>query len=222
VRFCLTLAVLAAGVLASATPSSAQGVRVRIELLDVRCLQDTESPSDSDLFYAVAALTDGTAKNTRTTVTEPIAFHIGESKPVAADQRVVFDATVPAQGSVRGGMRAFNEDFLKDWSVRKSVVDRATNAVAAAVAAHKDGSPITGASVLKTALDVYNPSFLWTSRRGDDGRTYRDEDTTLGTLELNVPADGPAEETKEWTMAEKTVGANTYEYKVRYRVVRTK
>jgi hypothetical protein len=221
-RSCLTLTLVTAVIFKSALAAQSQAVRVRIELLEVHCVQDTETVADSDLFYAVTAFSGGAAENSRSTLTRPIAINIDETKSFADSERVIFDAKILVGGTVRGGMMAFNEDDSKDWTRRVAMADKATHAVAAGVAASRDRSAVKAESILKAAVEVYNPSFLWTSRRGNDGKLYIDKDTQLGQIELNIPADGPAMETKVWTMVEKTVGANTYEYTVQYRIVRTR
>jgi hypothetical protein len=221
-RLCFTLTLVAAVMFAPAMAAQSLEVRVRIELLEVHCIQDTETVADSDLFYAVTAFSGGAAENSRSTLTRPIAINIDETKSFGNLERVIFDARIPVRGTIRGGLTAFNEDFSKDWTRRDAMVDKATRAVAAAVTASKDSSIVKAESILKAAFEVYDPSFLWTSRRGNDGKLYIDKDTQLGQIELNIPADGPAVETKIWKMVEKTVGANTYEYAVHYRIVRTR
>ena len=50
-----------------------------------------------------------------------------------------------------------------------------------------------------------------------------DADDLLGRTEIKVPAEGPAEETKEWRFEHKDgIGFSSWEYTVRYRIFRSK
>ncbi len=181
-----------------------QEIRIRVELVDVQCVMDTETVYDSDLFYAVTALSGGNAESALSAVNRPIPIRYGETKTFGKDQRVIFDAKVPARGTVRGGIKAFNQDTPVEWPKCEEFTKKATQAIA--VAAAKPGAKAR--DILKAALEALKGGIT--------------SDYPLGEIEINIAAEGPPEETKSWRFVEKAVAANTYDYTVRYRVVRTR
>lgn len=208
-RLSISSLVVVAGFMLSISPAHAQTVQVKIELIDVNC-GNTEDVTGADDFYIVSALSAGTDETSKSAVTKPFKINDGQTKKIAEDQRVLFDAKVPVQGTIRGGMKMFDEDYAKDWAKQKEMAEKATNAVSSA--AEKLGGPpgVKAGAVLKAAFEVYN------------GIASLDKDDVLDEIELNIPADGPAEETKEWKKVERGIGFSTWDYTVRYRIVRTK
>lgn len=194
--------------LASALPARGQGVRLRIELLEVHSVQDTETVLESDRFYVVAALLGNVAGGVRSDVVGPVALRAGEARPFPADRRVVFDAVLPTRGSVRGGMRAFNQNSDAEWPNRDELAEEATAAVAGVGATFEGEVDEWAGAILGSVAPIYG------------GLPGSKSDTPLGRIELNISADGDAAEVGEWTMFENTPGANTFEYKVRYRITR--
>jgi len=194
--------------LASAPSARGQEVRVRIELLEVHCILDTESVLDSDLFYVVTALH---ASVDRSDVIGPVALKIGETKSFPEDRRVIFDAKLPIRGAIRGGMRAFNQNSPAAWPNRAELAEKATNAVAGAAATFRGAVDERAGAILNSVADIYS---------GLPGS--QSVDSPLGRIELNISGDGDAQEIGEWKMLDNTVGANTFNYTVRYRITRTK
>jgi len=196
--------------LASAPSARGQAVRVRIELLEVRCIQDTETVLDSDLFYVITALDGSPEGGARSDAIGPVALNIGETKSFPEDRRVIFDAKIPIRGSIRGGMRAFNNNSATAWPDRTELAKKATRAVASAAATFEGAVDERAGAILNSVAEIYR------------GLPSAKLDSPLGRIELNMSADGDAEETGEWKMFDTTPGANTFEYKVRYRITRIK
>jgi len=95
--------------------SPAQAVKVRIELLDVRC-HDTEDVTGTDELFVVAALRDG--RQTRGLVPRPIAINPGQTRTFTKDQRVIFEGKVPRGRTVKGGLITYDEDYAKGAASR--------------------------------------------------------------------------------------------------------
>ncbi|HEY9674757.1 MAG TPA: hypothetical protein V6D11_25180 [Waterburya sp.] len=188
------------------TALSASARSVRIELLDVKC-GNTEDVTGADEFYIVGALSDGT--NTKAALTSPMDINDGQTKPFRADQRVIFDANVPNGVTVRGGLKAYDEDYAKDWSQYGSMVEK----IAAGVAV---GLTVAG---YPTAGDILNYGV-----KGFGFFASLDKDDELGKLELNVAPLGPNVEEKTWRFRKTgsiwNPGWSTWDYTVRYRITR--
>ncbi len=97
-RFTPLLAVFI-GATGPVMPLSAQEVKVRIELFDVRCY-DTEDVTGGDEFFVVAAMSDG--HETRGIVTRPIDIDTGQNRTFAKDQMFIFEGKLPRGRSVGG------------------------------------------------------------------------------------------------------------------------
>jgi hypothetical protein len=186
----------------------AQDVRIRVELVNVKC-GDTEDVTGADHFYVVSALSGGTKETSNSFITKHFRINDGQTKTFSKADRVLFDAKVPANGMVVGGMKAFDEDYAKDWEKQKENAKTATNALAAA-AATWGGQGKTAGTVIKVAFEVY------------DEVSSLDKDDCLGTTQLKVPADGAKEEVRRWRMVEGGLGFSTWKYSVTYKIVRTK
>lgn len=182
-------------------------VRVRIELLEVRC-GNTEDVTGEDEFYILGALSDGT--NTKGVLTSPFGINDGQIKPFRSEQQVLFDAIVPAGQTVRGGLKAFDEDFAKDWANYASDVNQLTWLVASNLVASGNPYAMGAGTILGLAVGAF------------DAFASLDKDDDLGTIELNVPASGSSVEEKEWRFSEEgdIFGYSSWDYTVRYRIIR--
>lgn len=186
------------------TALSASAGSVRIELLKVEC-GNTEDVTGADEFYIVGALSDGT--NTKAALTTPIDINNGQTKSFQAAQRVIFDAYVPNGVTVRGGLKAFDEDYAKDWSQYGPMVEKIAAGVALGLTAA--GYP--------TAGDILNYGV-----KGFSFFAKLDQDDQLGKLELNVSPVGPNVEEKTWNFSKSDwTGWSSWSYKVRYRITRS-
>lgn len=188
------------------TALSASAGQVRIEVLDVKC-GNTEDVTGADEFYIVGALSDGT--NTQAALTTPMDINDGQTKSFRADQQVIFDAYVPNGVTVRGGLKAYDEDFAKDWSQYGPMVNQITTVVAAGLSA----------AGYATAGDILNYGV-----KGFGFFASLDKDDELGKLELNVSPLGPNVEEKTWRFRRTSnwwnPGWSTWDYTVRYRITR--
>jgi hypothetical protein len=191
------------------TALSASAGQVRIELLDVKC-GNTEDVTGADEFYIAGALSDG--NNTQAALTAPFDINDGQTRYFNPTQQVIFDAYVPEWATVRGGLKAFDEDFGKDWSHYGPVVNQMTDVVVAALAGSGDPYAVTASQILNYGVKGFN--FF----------AARDKDDELGKLELNIPASGPNVEEKTWHFQRKASwwnpGYSTWNYTVRYRITR--
>ncbi len=189
------------------TALTASATQVRIELLNVKC-NNTEDVTGADEFYILGALSDTT--NTKGALTSPISINDGQTKTFNSAQQVIFDADVPEGQTVRGGLKAFDEDFAKDWAKYDSTVNQISDAVAGGLAASGNPKAATAGTILKFAV------------KGFGTLASLDKDDHLGTLELNVPVSGPEIEEKEWKFSKKDwTGYSSWNYIVRYRITRT-
>jgi hypothetical protein len=185
-----------------------QAVRVRVELLDVRCIQDTETAMDSDLFYVVTALLGSPEGSAKSDVIGPVALNMGRTASFHADKRVIFDARLPIRGSIRGGMRAINKNTDAEWPNQIDLAKEATVAVAGT--APTEAVDERAGAILNSVAKIYG------------GLPGSNLDSPLGRIELNISADGDSEKIGEWKTFDNTIGANTFSYKVRYRITREK
>ncbi len=193
------------------TALSASAGQVRIELLDVKC-GNTEDVTGADHLYIVGALSDGTNANTKGVLTTPFRINDGQTKTFPAAQQVIFNGYVLPQDSVRGGLKAYDEDWAKDWSKYSSTATKSKDAVVTGLTASGNPKAVAAATILDYGFKAFSAiSFL-------------DEDDELGKLELNVSALGPNVEEKTWrfrrTASIWNPGWSTWDYTVRYRITR--
>jgi hypothetical protein len=192
--------------LSSVVPASAQNVKVRVELIDVNC-DNTEDITGPDEFYLVASLKSGALN--KPSITKPFNINDRQTKTFPDDQKVLYEGDVSKGNAVVGGMVAFDEDYGKDWEKKDKAIAKQLSDLAAggATAAGGEAGPII-AGILKAVYTV------------GDLLAQADKDDKLGEVQLNIPADGPPEEVKEWNFEEGGIGYSTWKYKVRYRIVR--
>lgn len=181
-------------------------VRMKIELLDVYC-RDTDDVANADEFYLVGALAGGTV--VKPILTKPIRINDHQGKTFPADQTVLFEGEVPQGESVKGGIKAFDQDFAKDWAQYGSVVTQISDGVSRALAFLGGPQVATAGSILEAVT------------KGVDFFSKLDQDDLLGSTELEISATGPAFEERSWLMKQKGLGWSTWDYTVRYRIQRS-
>lgn len=174
--------------------------KVRVELLNVTCrkTEDIGWLGSEDEFYIAGALSDTT--NTQGVLTPILDIDNGETKPYA---NVVFDADVSSGQSIRGGLKAFDEDMAKDWEKIEANITTITDKVISELANSEDPRAATASQILEFAVKALG--FLFSL----------DKDDELGSLELNIPASGPIVEEKDWNF-----NGDDSDYTVRYRITR--
>ena len=180
-------------------------ILVRVEVHRVHC-GNTEDVTGADELYIVGALSDGTTS--RGALTSPMSINDNQDKEFNPSQRIAFDAEVEPNGVVRGGLKAYDEDFGKDWAKYGNTVTQISNAVAAGLKETKYPKAVVAGEILGWAVKAAN--FL----------APLDKDDLLGTTELNVAAQGQTLEEIPWRFKKKGSGYSTWNYIVIIRVTR--
>jgi hypothetical protein len=181
-------------------------VRMKIELIDVYC-RDTEDVTGPDEFYLVGALAGGTV--VKPILTKPISINDKKTKTFPAGESVLFEGEVPQGQSVKGGIKAYDEDFGKDWAQYGSTVTAISGAVSTALSTFGGPQGATAGMILGAVT------------KGIGFFSSLDKDDLLGTTELEISATGPAFEERSWLMVETGIGWSTWNYTVRYRIARS-
>jgi len=180
-------------------------VRMKIELIDVVC-GNTEDVTGADHFYLVGALAGGTV--VKPILTKPIKINDKQRKTFPAGESVLFEGDVPQGQSVKGGIKAYDQDASGDWAQYGSAVTGISSAVS---------------TVLRlTGLATTAGSILAAATQGIGILASLDKDDLLGSTELEISPTGPAFEERSWPM-KKTggIGWSTWDYTVRYRISRS-
>lgn len=193
--------------LLTALPATAADVEILVELIEIQC-GNTEDVTGADEFYILSAFTGGTIASANSAITRPIAINDGESKAIPETDAVMIHARVPASGKLAGKMRAYDEDYAKTWETMRESVEKATKVIKASAAVSGSIEDVELAESLEAAFAVY------------DGLASLDEDDILGTEEVIIHANGPAEEVRSWRMVEKGLGFSTWDYTVTFRITR--
>jgi len=184
--------------------------RIRIELIRVHC-GNTEDATGADHLYVVGALSDGITS--RGALTSPMRINDNQEKEFAPAQRVLFDADVKPDAIVRGGLKAFDEDFGKDWAKYKDTVNKISELVSQGLKSTKKPKAVVAGEILSYATKAFG---LFAPL---------DKDDELGTIELNVPAQGSSVEEIAWKFQKKgsvlNPGVSTWNYTVVIRVTRS-
>lgn len=183
---------------------------VRIEVHRVHC-GNTEDASGADELYIVGALSDGTTS--RGALTSPMSINDNQEKEFNPSQRVIFDADVEPNAVVRGGLKAFDEDFGKDWAKYGDTVNKISAQVSQGLKSTNDPRAVAAGEILGYATKAFG--FF----------ASLDKDDELGTIELNVPAQGSSVEEIAWKFQKKgsvfNPGVSTWNYTVVIRVTRS-
>lgn len=182
-------------------------VRMKIELIDVYC-RDTEDITGADEFYLLGALAGGTV--VKPILTKPIDINDKQKKTFPAGESVLFEGDIPAGQSVKGGIKAYDEDFAKDWAKYGSTVTAISGGVSTVLATFGGPQGATAGAILGAVT------------KGVDFFSQLDKDDLLGTAELEISATGPAFEERSWVMSKKSgIGWSTWDYTLRYRITRS-
>jgi hypothetical protein len=191
-----------------AESATAQGVKIRVELIEVYC-DNTEDVTGPDEFYIVGALSDG--KATKSVLTKAFDINDRQTKVFADDQRVIFEGQVAEGRPVRGGLIALDEDYARDWAKQKEMAKKIADGVSSAAGSSKDKNAQTAGWIIKAAYEVWNVV------------AETDKDDKLGETMLEIPAEGPAQEVKQWEFSRDDItGYSSWKYQVKYRIVREK
>ncbi len=181
--------------------------KVKIQLVNVQC-KDTEDVTGADELYLVGALVGGTT--TKAILTTPMSINDGEVKKFKPDQSILFEGEVPAGESIKGGIKAYDEDAGKDWSKYGDTVTSITTAVSGALSAAGPKGVLAG-TILSAA--VKGVGFL----------ASLDKDDLLGSTELVISSTGPAFEEVSWRFKKSGsfLGYSDWDYTLRYRITRS-
>ncbi|MEH2287602.1 hypothetical protein [Nostoc sp.] len=180
--------------------------KVKVELVDVYC-RDTEDVTGADDFYLVGGLVGG--QTTKAILTTPFKINDKQRKSFKPDQAVLFEGEIPQGQSVKGGLKAYDEDFGKDWSKYGQTVEQISTAISGAIATTGSQGAIAG-TILSAATAV----------GGIFANLHKDD--LLGTTELDISSTGPSREERTWIMSKKE-GSNwsTWDYTLTYRISRS-
>lgn len=181
--------------------------KVRIELMDVDC-KDTEDVTGADDFYLVGALVGG--EQTQAILTHPIKINDNQTKEFRSEDCLLFEGEIPEGESVKGGLKAYDEDAGKDWAKYGDTVKKISSTVSTVLVGAGPKGIIAGQILQKATSGIgILASF--------------DKDDELGATELEISATGPANEIREWKMskADSFMGWSSWDYTVRYRISRS-
>ncbi|MCL6749875.1 hypothetical protein KBT16_02320 [Nostoc sp. CCCryo 231-06] len=180
--------------------------KVKVELVDVYC-RDTEDITGADDFYLVGGFAGGQVS--KAILTTPIKINDKQKKSFKPDQAVLFEGEVPQGQSVKGGLKAYDEDAGKDWAKYGETVQKISSAISGALAAAGPHGATAGTilSVATTATGIL---------------AGLDKDDLLGTTELDISSAGPSHEERSWIMSKKSgIGWSTWDYTLNYRITRS-
>jgi hypothetical protein len=186
---------------------------ITIELVSVYC-DDTEDLTGADEFYLIGlAVGDPDLKSP--ILTTPRSVNDGELKSFGAES-ILFKGEVPVDSNVALYLQARDEDVAKDWSQRPAWVDKMSEAAAAKLGAGAAAALLTNpagwATVGICALAAVGIGGFYLAMGSD-------QDDELGSLQVLIPARGPAEETRRWRFAQ-SGWYSGWNYTLTYRVRR--
>lgn len=179
--------------------------KVKIELVDVYC-GDTEDVTGADDFYLVGALVGG--GQTKAILTRPIKINDKQRKSFSPDDSVLFDGEIAEGQTIKGGLKAYDEDAAKDWGKHGATVQEISSNISSALGAVGPEGVIAGKILGIATAAVGILSSL-------------DRDDLLGATELEISSIGPSYEVREWRMKEGGMGWSTWDYSLRYRISRS-
>ncbi|MEH1833872.1 MAG: hypothetical protein V7L29_17820 [Nostoc sp.] len=180
--------------------------RVKVELVNVYC-RDTEDVTGADDFYLVGGLVGG--QTTKAILTTPIKINDKQTKSFKPDQTVLFEGEIPQGQSVKGGLKAYDEDAGKDWAKYGDTVKKISSAISGAIAATGPQGAVAGTilSAATTAGGIL---------------ASLDKDDLLGSTELDISSTGPSHEERAWKMSKtSSIGWSTWDYTLTYRISRS-
>ncbi|MEH2119392.1 hypothetical protein [Nostoc sp.] len=179
--------------------------KLKVELVDVYC-RDTEDVTGADDFYLVGGLVGG--ETTKAILTTPIKINDKQKKSFKPDQTVLFEGEVPQGQSVKGGLKAYDEDAAKDWANYGDTVKKISSAISGAIASTGPQGAVAG-------------TILSAATTGGGFLASLDKDDLLGSTELEISSTGPSHEEQAWKMSKSGIGWSTWDYTVTYRISRS-
>ncbi|MEH1872217.1 hypothetical protein [Nostoc sp.] len=180
--------------------------KLKVELVDVYC-RDTEDITGADDFYLVGGLVGGGI--TKGILTTPVKINDKQRKSFQPDQAVLFEGEIPQGESIKGGLKAYDEDAGKDWGKYGDAVKKITSAISGAIATTSPQGAAAG-TILGVAVNAA------------DFIGQLDKDDLLGTTELEISSTGPSREERAWVMSKKGgIGWSTWDYTLTYRISRS-
>lgn len=180
--------------------------KLKVELVDVYC-RDTEDVTGADDFYLIGGLVGG--QTTKAILTTPIKINDKQKKSFKPDQTVLFEGEIPQGQSVKGGLKAYDEDAAKDWAKYGETVKKISSAISGAIAATGPQGAVAG-----TILSAATTAASWIGSL--------DKDDLLGTTELEISSTGPSHEERSWVISKKSgTGWSTWDYTLTYRISRS-
>ncbi|MEH2420046.1 MAG: hypothetical protein V7K48_03615 [Nostoc sp.] len=194
--------------------------KVKVELIDVYC-RDTEDVTGADDFYLVGGLVGG--KTTKAILTTPIKINDKQRKSFKPDQAILFEGEIPEGQSVKGGLKAYDEDFTKNWAE----ADRSKNRYGETVNWAKYGetvkkisSAISGAIAATGSQEAVAGTILSAATTAEGILDSLKKDDLLGSTELEISSTGPSHEERAWKIST-TAGWSTWDYTLTYRITRS-
>ncbi|MEH2455910.1 hypothetical protein [Nostoc sp.] len=181
--------------------------KVKVELVDVYC-QDTEDVTGADDFYLVGGLVGGAI--TKGILTTPIKINDKQKKFFKPGQTVLFEGEIPQGQSIKGGLKAYDEDAAKDWAKYGQTVQEITNAISGALAVVSPPE-----AVAETILSV--------ATKGVGILNSINKDDLLGATELEISFTEPSHEERAWKMSKKQDSRSwsSWDYTLNYRIIRS-
>jgi hypothetical protein len=178
--------------------------QVQVKITKVYC-GDTEDASplgSEDEFYMTSALSDGTPDHTQAAVIGRFNDDIDNNETRHPNQ-FIFQASVPTDAVIRGGIKAFDEDARKAWDKKPEWIAKLQDGVVAGLTSSGNPKAATAGQIIKWGYNAV--AFL----------AKLDQDDKLGTIELNIPARGPEYETKVWRFRrDDWTGYSSWDYTV--------
>ena len=180
---------------------------LRIDLSRVHC-GNTEDKSGADSLYIVGAASDG--NKSQGVLTTPMHINDNQEKTFNPAQSLVFDSDIDLSSSVKVGLRAYDEDFAKDWSNYGGKVQKISDGVANGLKTTKDPKAVAAGTILEYGIKAF--SFL----------ASLDKDDFLGEHKTEVSLSGPPMEERTWHFwNDSGIGLSTWNYSVVLRIQRS-
>lgn len=204
---------------ASSTPPTATlkpQVTVTIELVKVEC-RNTEDITGGDELYLIGSLVPLERAEQREFVaqavlTTPLEINDGQTQSFHASERTLFHGQVEQTATIRGGLKAYDEDVSHDWANRPKWVDeiaaKVVTGVTNAAIKSENALVITGAAILDLAIAGW---YI--------GADTLDRDDDLGSLQFEISAVGPEQEDLEWSFSRQGI-ISSWDYTIHYRISR--
>ncbi len=201
----------------SPTPTPIPMVRVTIKLVDVFCGTKENALFSHDQFYMMTTFAspdkDRKARaSTQSQLSQPIDITGGQE---ARLDLMVFDGLVPQQGSVTGGLTAYNDTQNLEWAnIQSWSVDVAQTVAGGLINAGIDSGSL-GTVAAGVILDMAVKAWYATANLSSDNAHQ------LGKMELTVPASGLPSDDEVWHFSHTNSVLDNWDYTVRYQVTRT-